>query len=28
VQFTVATFAKYFIHDPVHHLWDVTRSAG
>ncbi|MCU1525349.1 MAG: DinB family protein [Microbacteriaceae bacterium] len=28
VQFTVASFAKYFIHDPVHHLWDVTRSAG
>lgn len=22
--FTVATFARYFIHDPVHHLWDVT----
>ncbi|HEY6747053.1 MAG TPA: DinB family protein [Mycobacteriales bacterium] len=24
-RFTVATFARYFIHDPVHHLWDVTR---
>jgi DinB superfamily len=24
-EFTVATFARYFIHDPVHHLWDVTR---
>jgi DinB superfamily len=27
--FTVATFARYFVHDPVHHLWDVTgRPAG
>ena len=23
-QFTIETFARYFIHDPVHHLWDVT----
>jgi len=23
-HFTVATFARYFIHDPIHHLWDVT----
>jgi hypothetical protein len=23
VNFTVATFALYFIHDPIHHLWDV-----
>jgi hypothetical protein len=23
--FTVATFARYFVHDPVHHLWDVSR---
>lgn len=23
VVFTVETFAKYFIHDPIHHLWDV-----
>ena len=22
-EFTVATFAKYFVHDPVHHLHDV-----
>jgi DinB superfamily len=22
--FTVETFARYFIHDPVHHLYDVT----
>lgn len=21
--FTIATFARYLIHDPVHHLWDV-----
>lgn len=25
--FTVDTFARYFIHDPVHHLWDVRRDA-
>jgi len=23
-HFTVGSFARYFIHDPVHHLWDVT----
>lgn len=23
-HFTVETFARYFIHDPVHHLYDVT----
>jgi hypothetical protein len=23
-QFTVDTFGRYFIHDPIHHLWDVT----
>jgi hypothetical protein len=22
-RFTVASFARYLIHDPVHHLWDV-----
>lgn len=22
-QFTIATFARYLIHDPTHHLWDV-----
>jgi DinB superfamily len=22
--FTVETFARYLIHDPIHHLWDVT----
>ena len=28
-SFTVETFARYFVHDPVHHLYDVTgiRSA-
>jgi len=25
-HFTVDTFARYFIHDPIHHLHDVTRS--
>ena len=24
--FTVESFARYEIHDPVHHLWDVNRS--
>jgi hypothetical protein len=24
-RFTVETFARYFIHDPIHHLWDVDR---
>jgi len=23
-RFTVATFSRYFIHDPIHHLYDVT----
>jgi hypothetical protein len=23
-DFTVESFARYFIHDPVHHLYDVT----
>jgi hypothetical protein len=29
-RFTVASFARYFIHDVIHHLWDVTgvRHAG
>ena len=25
-RFTVESFARYFIHDPVHHIWDVTMS--
>jgi hypothetical protein len=24
-RFTVESFARYLIHDPVHHLWDVGR---
>ena len=24
--FTVESIAKYFIHDPTHHLWDVTHG--
>jgi hypothetical protein len=24
--FTVDTFARYFVHDPIHHLWDVEAS--
>jgi DinB superfamily len=23
-RFTVESFARYLIHDPIHHLWDVT----
>jgi DinB superfamily len=26
VRFTVASFARYFVHDPVHHLDDVARG--
>ena len=25
VAFTVESLATYFLHDPTHHLWDVTR---
>ncbi|HEV2784085.1 MAG TPA: DinB family protein [Actinophytocola sp.] len=25
-HFTIATFARYFIHDPLHHLYDVTGT--
>ncbi len=25
--FTVESFARYFIHDPIHHLWDVGAPA-
>jgi hypothetical protein len=25
-SFTVETFARYFVHDPVHHLYDVTGA--
>lgn len=24
-SFTIATLSRYLIHDPVHHIWDVTR---
>lgn len=24
-SFSVLTFARYEIHDPLHHLWDVSR---
>jgi hypothetical protein len=27
-HFTVDSFARYFIHDPVHHLWDVRAPAA
>jgi len=23
--FTIDTFAKYFVHDSIHHVWDVTK---
>lgn len=23
-RFTVVTFARYYVHDPLHHVWDVT----
>ena len=26
-EFTVETFARYLLHDPVHHLWDVRSDA-
>jgi hypothetical protein len=25
-EFTVATVARYLVHDPVHHLWDVRKQ--
>ena len=25
-HFTVETFARYFVHDPVHHLYDLTGA--
>jgi len=27
-EFTVLSFARYEIHDPIHHLWDVTGLTG
>jgi hypothetical protein len=26
-SFTIATIARYMIHDPIHHLWDITKRA-
>jgi hypothetical protein len=26
--FTVDTIARYMIHDPIHHVWDVTSNSG
>ncbi len=26
--FTVESFGKYLLHDPIHHLWDVTRPGA
>ena len=25
-RFTVDTFARYFLHDPIHHVWDVEQG--
>lgn len=25
-SFTIGTIARYMIHDPIHHVWDVTRQ--
>jgi hypothetical protein len=27
-DFTIESFARYFLHDPLHHLWDVGRPFG
>ncbi len=27
-SFTVATIARYMIHDPIHHVWDVAHQPG
>ncbi len=26
-EFTVDSLGRYFIHDPVHHIWDVTAGS-
>jgi hypothetical protein len=26
-SFTIGTFSRYLVHDPIHHLWDVTRPS-
>ncbi len=25
-MFTVETFGRYLVHDPVHHVWDVEQG--
>jgi hypothetical protein len=27
-SFTVDSFSRYFLHDVIHHLWDVTPQNG
>jgi hypothetical protein len=27
-SFSIGTIARYMIHDPIHHLWDVSASRG
>jgi hypothetical protein len=27
-SFTVDTIARYMVHDPIHHIWDVTATSG
>ena len=27
-SFTIGTIARYMIHDPTHHVWDVQQQAG
>ena len=27
-RFTVDSIARYMVHDPIHHVWDVTTSGG
>jgi len=27
-RFTVDTISRYMIHDPIHHVWDVTTASG
>jgi hypothetical protein len=27
-SFTVDSFSRYLIHDPIHHIWDVTADLG
>ena len=27
-SFTIGTIARYMIHDPIHHIWDVSQQGG